>query len=676
VSPPSLGGLRIDGALVFAPRSLHLRSKWVMVHGRLQIGTPARPHPAKATITLTETNPNADTMGMGPKVLGVMGPGVIDLHGRSKSSWVRLAANAPRGARTLTLDRAVTWRPGDRIVVASTDFEPTQSETVRVTRVVGRTVSIAAPLKYPHWGTLQRYGNRVLDERAEVGLLSRDIVIQGDAAGERAGFGAQVMAMPGSTVRVRGVTLYRMGKRGTLRRYPIHFHMMGNARGSYLRDSSIDHSFNRGITVHGTHNLVVAGNVIHDVVGHAVFLEDGIERGSAFVGNLSVRTIRPKKEQRLLPSDTDGNGPAAFWITNPANIFRGNVASGSDGIGFWIALPEHPTGLSKTDKVWPRRTPLREFVGNRAHSNGSDGLHADNGPGADGTPGTTFWDPRATPSNPSSAKRMTVFDQFTAYKNRGRGAWLRVNDSVVKRSVFADLPIGATYASGNAGVSDSLFVGESANKGAPSQWEAKGPDGRSLPFPWEATFPIRGFEYYDGPVFATRSHFAGFTPRTQRQASALSTLRFTAFPMNPQNWSSSLSFGDGVNRVHAENRPAPKPKESENGYRTAVFFDRDGSVTGNARHYVVMNSPLLLSDRCRAVAAWNASVCNDSFVAASFWTGAGDHPGSVTLRRDDGATHLMNWAATTSTRTFPPTAATTCRSPVTCPRRCRSCCRG
>jgi hypothetical protein len=34
-------------------------------------------------------------------------------------------------------------------------------------------------------------------------------VIQGDAAGERAGFGGQVMAMKGATVRVRGVTLYR-----------------------------------------------------------------------------------------------------------------------------------------------------------------------------------------------------------------------------------------------------------------------------------------------------------------------------------------------------------------------------------------------------------------------------------------------------------------------------------
>jgi len=64
------------------------------------------------------------------------------------------------------------------------------------------------------------------------------------------------MAM-GGKVRMSGVELYRMGQRRALRRYPVHFHMMGDARGSYLRDLSIHHSFNRGVTIHGTDNVVV-----------------------------------------------------------------------------------------------------------------------------------------------------------------------------------------------------------------------------------------------------------------------------------------------------------------------------------------------------------------------------------------------------------------------------------
>ena len=68
----------------------------------------------------------------------------------------------------------------------------------------------------------------------------------------------------------------------------------------------------------------------------------------------------------LLPSD---NTAATFWITNPDNTYRDNVAAGSDSNGFWMSpLPEHPNGkFADTElsaKTWPRRTPFREFKGN------------------------------------------------------------------------------------------------------------------------------------------------------------------------------------------------------------------------------------------------------------------------------------------------------------------------
>jgi hypothetical protein len=98
--------------------------------------------------------------------------------------------------------------------------------------------TLARPLRFSHWGQLQRYGGRTLDERGEVGLLTRNLRIQGDPAGEAAGFGGQVMVM-GGKLRMSGVELHRMGQRRVLRRYPIHFHMLGDARGSYLKDLSI-----------------------------------------------------------------------------------------------------------------------------------------------------------------------------------------------------------------------------------------------------------------------------------------------------------------------------------------------------------------------------------------------------------------------------------------------------
>src|SRR6202034_1389627 len=54
VSPSPLRSLTINGKLSFADKKdLEMTTEWVMVHGELEIGTEARPHTRKATITLT-----------------------------------------------------------------------------------------------------------------------------------------------------------------------------------------------------------------------------------------------------------------------------------------------------------------------------------------------------------------------------------------------------------------------------------------------------------------------------------------------------------------------------------------------------------------------------------------------------------------------------------------------
>ncbi len=61
VSPPALGGLSIDGKLSFANNAdLELTTEWIMLHGELEIGTEARPHTRKATITLTNNVKDED----------------------------------------------------------------------------------------------------------------------------------------------------------------------------------------------------------------------------------------------------------------------------------------------------------------------------------------------------------------------------------------------------------------------------------------------------------------------------------------------------------------------------------------------------------------------------------------------------------------------------------------
>ena len=42
--------------------------------------------------------------------------------------------------------------------------------------------------------------------------------------------------------------------------------------GSYVKNCAIHHSFNRALTAHGIHDLLVEGNVAYDIMGHTYFV--------------------------------------------------------------------------------------------------------------------------------------------------------------------------------------------------------------------------------------------------------------------------------------------------------------------------------------------------------------------------------------------------------------------
>ncbi len=134
VSPPVLGSLTIDGKLGFANNAdLELTTEWIMVHGELEIGTEARPHTRKATITLTNNVKDEDMSGIGgttdrsDRGIMLMG-GTLNLHGDRQNTWSKLARTAEAGSNSIAVLNAAGWRVGDEIVLASTDFDPRQAE--------------------------------------------------------------------------------------------------------------------------------------------------------------------------------------------------------------------------------------------------------------------------------------------------------------------------------------------------------------------------------------------------------------------------------------------------------------------------------------------------------------------------------------------------------------------
>jgi cell migration-inducing and hyaluronan-binding protein len=641
ITTPALRSLTIEGKLSFAnDQDLELTTDWIVLHGELQIGSENQPHTRQATITLTDSVPDEDVMAMGDRGIMIMG-GTLNLHGDRSHTWTQLASTAAAGATSIEVLNASGWRVGDTIVLASTDFDFQQAEKRTITSIDGNRITLDRALEYMHFGEIT-YG---VDQRGEVGLLTRNIRIQASDDAEQSYFGGHVMAMPGSSMYVSGVEFYRMGQHLHLARYPIHWHLVGDAEGQYIRNAAIHDTYSRCVTVHGTHNVRVENNVTYNTVGHCFFLEDGIETGNWFVKNLGIQTkchptlpceptnlvlgsgatAGQSSPHVLLPSD---NTVSTYWITNPGNHFVDNVAAGSGQIGFWIALPVNGIGLFEQNEIgkntWPRRSALGTFRGNVAHSN-FDGLMFDRGPRPDNhfnVVGSNYHTARIDPTDPESERIETHIEDFTAYKNRNGGIWARGELHVFSNLKLADNGIGFTHAAGEVGrtafsskVIDSLFVGESDNIGNP-RTEAEIAYGRSLPLPnGYADFPIRGYEFYDFRHDVVNTTFRNFQDNDTREAGAMSYLLYTSFGISSRNAVEGLTF-ENAKPVHfpaMDMRWASDTGKAVN-YKGAAIYDKDGSLGGGPGSFVVIDNGIGTdNEACEFKASWNAAICQGHF---------------------------------------------------------------
>jgi cell migration-inducing and hyaluronan-binding protein len=661
VNTPALAGVTVNGKLSFANTAdIELTTEWILVHGELAIGSETAPHTRKATITLTNSIKDEEIMEMGDRGIMIMG-GTLNLHGDRTNTWTKLAATANTGATSIQVLNADGWRVGDEIVLASTDFDPRQAERRTIAAISGNTITLDKKLDYMHFGKI----TFDVDERGEVGLLTRNIKLQASVDAEQSFQGGHVMAMATSKMFVEGVEFNRMGQNLTLARYPIHWHLIGDAEGQYIRNAAIHDTYNRCVTVHGTNFLRIENNVTYNTVGHCFFMEDGIEHGNEFVRNLAIQTkchtskpceptnlaaageatqerqaTGPRGQQSkdvLLPSD---NTVSSYWITNPDNTYRDNVAAGSDANGFWMSLPEHPNGKFEGTAIsmntWPRRTHFREFNGNTAHSN-YDGFMFDRNIATNNTFGVTgsSHTGRENPADPNSKPLASVFENLTTYKNRNGGIWGRGELHLFRNVKFADNAMGFTHAAGGgqneytSQVVDSLFVGETENKGNP-RTDGEKTYGRSLPKPTMPDFPIRGYEYYDYRHDVVNTTFRNYEDNATRKTGAISHLLYTSFGASSNNAVRNVRFIDAkpVYYPPMERRWGNDNSSGSAAYKTAVFSDRDGSLGLGPNSFVVIHdgvndSIAVDTEACEIKPTWNAAVCKGDVGRMSFVNGRG-----------------------------------------------------
>jgi hypothetical protein len=592
----------VNGQLLVANVNTSLATRFVHVTHQspipsqpdplLEIGTERSPLLQNFTLTLTgqptddEVICTCGGMALGKNGLVASMGAKMEIHGKSRQSWKRLNAHAPKGATSITLDADPNWTVGDEIVISSSDYDHLQAEKRIISQVSpdGKTLSFTQPLDYPHYGELQTFKNGAfqLDERAEVGLLTRNIIIQGQSGiteiinGKTARFGGHTMVTMDAVAHVTGVRFRLMGQEGRLGRYPWHWHELDDlGDGQYIRYSTVDESFNRAFTIHATNKTLVHNNVAYDHIGHGYFFENGDETGNTLSNNLGLVTRKPQAGLAVQPHDDlheAGNQvlPSTYWIANPSNDFIGNVCAGSQGSGFWFLALRFPASGTAYPTMSPRHLPMGVFNDNRSHSTDFSNLAFDRSflSPTDQNVENQIYQPRDTGTSAGNLV-VPVVHRFTGYKCRDRNIWLRTDQFELRDCRLADSDRN-TFFSYNGRLYDSLIVGNSANIGYPqSPWELA--DGRSLPYPNENTTNRRGHALYDGPSELHNVHFAGFDGRHAAIQHNNAALKSSVHQFTGVTWEAGMPQN---NRVQMSN------EITRDSFFSSGFIDVTGAITG------------------------------------------------------------------------------------------------
>ncbi len=556
VSTASLGNLTINGTLEFDQVDIMLTAGSIIVNGLLQIGSELSPYNNKAIITLTDSNnvfvsPESSTRG-----LHVTQTGNIEIHGETPSTlWTKIVNHANASSNQLETIVHTNWKIADELVLAPTDFYEAAfgasiTHKSKITSITNEQITIANPLNAFYWGKLQYATNSgvsltqsnlitpnqdgtpiILDERAEIGNLTRNIVIQSvdDDLWNNQGFGVHITIMRGGVAHINGLEIKRGGKRGLLTKYPIHWHMhsyigantLEDATGQYFKNSSINESANRGVVIHGTNGLLIQNNVIYNIQGHGIFTEDAVERRNIIDHNLVLHVRNPPFGSELKQHETGEHGSSGFWISNPDNTITNNVAADCGTFGFWLAFPEQPWGESisvlHSDglQLQPNRLLFGVFDSNASHSNKQRGIMLDDVEidNEGNTSGRQYFSTinGRTPNWPYTSLRRFTLSKISTWKNGHNGIWDR--SAWVDNLEFVSADNCGRFFAGagvDGNIERSLIVGTSLNhlmngSDRPSVADFYANNGGSAPSAfatYHSTFDIKNNIVVNFPVYA------------------------------------------------------------------------------------------------------------------------------------------------------------------------------
>lgn len=188
-STPVLNAVIVEGVIIWSDEADYTFDAYFLLirGGKIIIGTESQPYTHKLVITMHGELTGKQLPEFGNKVIGCHHC-TLDIHGTRKTpTWTELASTANVGAKSITLMTAVNWSVGDEIVIASTDYDYNQAEVRRIATISGDglTITFADALLYKHYAAVESYTDytgtaKNVPIRAEVGVLTRNIIIKGD----------------------------------------------------------------------------------------------------------------------------------------------------------------------------------------------------------------------------------------------------------------------------------------------------------------------------------------------------------------------------------------------------------------------------------------------------------------------------------------------------------------
>ncbi|MBT7610489.1 MAG: hypothetical protein HN576_12085 [Bacteriovoracaceae bacterium] len=599
---------------------------------------------------------------MGGKAIAAMNGATISLHGDIKNSgYSRLDQNLNQGEKELIIADSKKWSKDDEIVVSTTSFYKDHHDLFKILNYDenSKKIFLSKNADFFHYGKMQNFKdekdneNYSLDERAFVANLTRNIVIMSELDQYTQNqLGAHMMIMHGSYGYIDGVEFYRVGQMEKMGRYPFHWHRSGDVSGQYIKNSSIHESYNRCITIHNSFNAELNNNTCFNHYGHGFFLEEGNEVGNIIQYNLGMYSRKPEASRALLKSDWITQpadrfpGPATFWISNPDNDVRFNIASGSEGSGFWMAFVENLNCDSmgctlaanrSQANVFPLTTNTDNFSDNEAHS-AVTGITWDGAPMGDLLNNNLLnSNDRELVSAHYKPQIIPEFNNLIVSKGSRAGIYFRGEQVNFKNTILADNGTAAFFAY-NQILQDSIIVATSDNY---DSVEKAYQFDQSIASHSRHTKFFEGIRVYDGSFVLDNVYFANFNT----EKLMINNMDFTSTPISLTG--GAERFGNAVKHVNFSNIPYRKflfdhKKMNWQDSYTASVRDINGDLTGFNGSLIRPNHAINDYPGCQQSLEGLALICPYEISNLRFNAGGTSTSQHFNVKRSDGPEFIHN----------------------------------